>query len=132
MSDHDETRRRAAATRIGKMARSALCAVPLMCLGVAGCGPSGGEHGHGLLGMRHGGLSLVNKAAHLGMRGMRPHGGFRRACAEDVERLCPKIDSRREQRECLEGKRESLSAECRTALDAHHRGRGGEQNQSKP
>jgi hypothetical protein len=127
MRDHDEIRRVAAATRIGKVARAALCAVPLMCLGVMGCGPSGGEHSHGLFGMHHGALPLMNKALHLGMRGMRPHGGFRRACAEDVERLCPKSGSRREQRECLEGKRESLSAECKSALD--DRRKGGEQNQ---
>jgi hypothetical protein len=99
----------------------------LLLIGAVGCGPSGTEHAHGLMGMHHGALPLLNRAARLGMRGMRPHGGFRRACADDVERLCPKDDSRREQRECLEGKRESLSKECKEALDARHK--GGEQSQ---
>jgi len=117
------------AGRIRRNPKPALGILLLMCLGVSGCGRAGGEHGaHGMFGMQHLAHPLMKGAMHLGMRSMRTHGGgIRRACAEDMERFCPKTASRREQRECLEGKRASLREECRTALDARHK--GGEQIQ---
>jgi hypothetical protein len=88
----------------------------------AGCGPSGGEgHGaHALFGMHRQALPLVGRALRLGMRGARSH-GFRRACAEDVTRLCAHSETRRDERECLEQKRDQVSADCKSALDARRK-----------
>ncbi|HWY15645.1 MAG TPA: hypothetical protein VNX86_10960 [Rhizomicrobium sp.] len=108
--------------------RNATAILVVACIGAAGCGPQegGSAHhgGHGLLGMHHGGLPLLNRAMRMGMRGTRAR-GFRRACADDMARLCPNAKSHRDERECLEGKRDSLEAECKTALDAR-RNRGAE------
>jgi hypothetical protein len=87
---------------------------------IAGCGPSGeGAHhaGHALLGMHHGGLPLLHRAIRMGMRGTRVR-GIRRACADDKAKFCANSGSPREERKCLEDKRDSLSAECKNALDA--------------
>ncbi|HWE06602.1 MAG TPA: hypothetical protein VG274_07825 [Rhizomicrobium sp.] len=101
--------------------RNAAAILVVACISTSGCGPQeggGGHHGgHGLFGMRHGGLPLLHHAMRLGMRGTHAH-GFRRACADDVARLCPNAKSHRDERECLEGKRDSLGADCKTALDA--------------
>ena len=81
------------------------------------CGPQephGGHAGH-FFGMRHG-LGLGMRAMRLGAREMRPR-GFRRACEVDVARLCPNAKTRRDERECLAGKRSSLSNECKGALE---------------
>jgi hypothetical protein len=64
----------------------------------------------------HRGLGLGIRAVRMGMRATRPQ-GFRRACADDVARLCQSAKTRRNERECLKGKESSLSAECKTALD---------------
>ena len=108
--------------------RNATAILVVACIGAAGCGPQegGGAHhdGHGLLGMHHGGLPLLHRAMRMGMRGTRAR-GFRRACADDMARLCPNAKSHRDERECLEGKRDSLEAECKTALDAR-RNRGAQ------
>ncbi len=108
--------------------RNVTAILVVACIGAAACGPQegGGTHhgGHGLLGMHHGGLPLLHRAMGMGMRGTRAR-GFRRACADDMARLCPSAKSHRDERECLEGKRDSLEAECKTALDAR-RNRGTE------
>jgi hypothetical protein len=81
------------------------------------CGPQephGGHAGH-LFGMRHG-LGLAMRGARLGMRGMRQR-GFRQACADDVARLCANAKTRRDERQCLEGKQSSLSSDCKAALE---------------
>ena len=92
--------------------------VMLLLLGVSACGPSGGGHGmHGTFGLHHLALPLMHRALRLGLREERPR-GFRRACADDVGRLCPTAHSPREERECLETKRDALSQDCRAALDA--------------
>jgi len=96
---------------------------PLFALLLFGCGPSenGGRHaGHALFGIHHA-LPLMNRALRLGLRGARGRGGFRRACAADVERLCASALSRREERLCLDEKRDQLSSDCRSALDARAR-----------
>jgi hypothetical protein len=80
----------------------------------AACGPEQSHGGHGAFGMRHG-LGLMTHAARLGMRGTRPR-GFRRACADDAARLCPDAKRPRDMRECLQGKQNSLSADCKAAL----------------
>lgn len=85
------------------------------------CGPEqphGGHAGH-FFGMRHGGLGLATRAARLGMRGMRPR-GMRRACADDVARLCANAKTRRDERDCLEGKQSSLSSDCKAAIEHRH------------
>jgi hypothetical protein len=95
----------------------------LLLLAVSACGPSGGEHGgHGAFGMHHLALPLMSHALRLGLREARPR-GFRRACADDIARFCPTARSRREERQCIEAKRNEVSQECRTALDAR-RNRG--------
>lgn len=101
--------------------RACLCATALLSLlALSSCGRAG-EHGAGaLLHMRHGALPLMTHALRLGMRGARPH-GLRRACASDVSRLCPEARSRREERKCLEAKHDTLSADCRSALDERGR-----------
>ena len=108
--------------------RNATAILVVACIGAAGCGPQegGGAHhgGHGMFGMHYGGLPLLHRAMRMGMRGSRAR-GFRRACADDMARLCPNAKSHRDERECLEGKRDSLEAECKTALDAR-RNRGAE------
>lgn len=71
-----------------------------------------------MFGMHRGALPLMHHALRLGMRGARGNHNFRRVCAGDLAKFCAKEQMRREQRRCLEGKREMLSAECRTALDA--------------
>ena len=88
-----------------------------LAISVNACGPQGPHGGHGghLFGMGHG-IGLAMRAARLGGREMRPR-GFRRACADDVARLCPTAKSRREERECLEGKESTLSSDCKTALE---------------
>ena len=88
-----------------------------LAISLTACGPQeqhGGHAGH-FLGMRHG-LGLGMRAVRLGAREMRPK-GFRRACEADVARLCPNARSRRDERECLEGKQSSLSGECREAFE---------------
>ena len=84
------------------------------------CGPEqphgGGRAGH-FFGMRHG-IGLLGRTARLGMRGTRQR-GFRRACADDVGRLCPNAKTRRDERDCLEGKQNSLSTDCKAALERH-------------
>jgi hypothetical protein len=109
--------------------RNATAILVVACIGAAGCGPQeggGAHHGsHGLFGMRHGGgLPLPHRAMRIGIRGTRAR-GFRRACADDMARLCPNAKSRRDERKCLEHKRDSLEAQCKTALDAR-RIRGAE------
>lgn len=102
----------------------------LVLLAIFSCGPSGGEHhgmgGHGAFGMHRLAAPLMHHALRMGLRNTRPR-GFRRACMEDVAKLCPNIDQRRDQRECLEGKRAQLDTECREALDAR-RDRAGERD----
>ncbi|HEX4158800.1 MAG TPA: hypothetical protein VHY79_10005 [Rhizomicrobium sp.] len=102
--------------------------LPLL-LAVSACGPSGGEHGgHGGFGMHHLAAPLLHRGLRMGLREARPR-GFRRACEQDVAKLCPNISSRRQQRQCLEGKRGLLSADCRAAMDRrreHGNERGGE------
>lgn len=94
--------------------------VAVCLLMIGSCGPSGGEHGgHGAFGMHHLAAPLMHRAMRMGLRSARPR-GVRRACAEDVAKLCPNMDRRREQRECLEGKRSLLSADCREAIDSRH------------
>jgi hypothetical protein len=97
----------------------------LTCICTVGCGPEGGggghHGGHGSFGMHHGGLPLLGRAVRMGMRGTRVR-GFRRACADDVTRLCPNAKSRKEERLCLEGKRASLDEQCRAALDVRRNG----------
>jgi hypothetical protein len=56
------------------------------------------------------------RAVRMGMRATRPQ-GFRRACADDVARLCQSAKTRRDERECLKNKESSLSAACKSALD---------------
>ena len=94
----------------------------------AGCGPGGHggmHHGaHALFGMHHGAIPLMHHAMRLGMRGIRGSHNFRRACADDLAKFCPKDQSRRDERQCLEGKRETLSADCKSALDAPRNGHG--------
>ena len=85
-------------------------------LALSACGPSGGEHGgHGAFGMHHLAAPLLHHALRMGLRSQRPR-GFRRACEDDAAKLCPSL-SRRQQRDCLQGKRAMLSNECREALD---------------
>ena len=86
------------------------------------CGPEGGRHAGHMFGMRHG-IGLGMRAMRMGERGTRQRGGFRRACEADVTRLCPNAKSRRDERECLEGKQNSLSSDCKAALE---RRRGAE------
>lgn len=89
----------------------------ILLLTVSACGPSGGEHGgHGAFGMHHLAAPLMHRAMRMGLREARPR-GLRRACAEDVAKLCPNLGSRRQERDCLQGKRTMLSTECREALD---------------
>ncbi|HEX4078718.1 MAG TPA: hypothetical protein VHX61_07580 [Rhizomicrobium sp.] len=126
MTTRDEEHRLDTAGRIRSASRSVLGILLLIWLGASGCGRSGEHAAHGMFGMQHLERPLLKGAMHLGMRGMRgtrSH-GIRRACAGDVQRLCPKSGSRREERECLEGKRETVSAECRAALDARRNGSG--------
>jgi len=99
------------------MTRRGKSAALLVLLAAFGCGPSGGEHGgHGVFGLHHAALPLMSHALRLGMRGARPQ-GFRRACSEDIAKLCPNSGSRRRERDCLEEKRNLVSSECREALD---------------
>ena len=100
---------------IGISVRRALLFALAMSLNA--CGPQGPHGGHGghLFGMRHG-LGLATRAVRLGARETRPR-GFRRACADDVARLCPNAKTRRDERECLEGKQTSLSSDCKAALE---------------
>jgi hypothetical protein len=94
--------------------------VLLALLSVSACGPSGGEHGghggHGILGLHHIAAPLMHHAMRMGLRGATRQRGFRRACEDDAAKLCPSL-SRRQQRDCLQGKRTMLSTECREALD---------------
>jgi hypothetical protein len=88
-----------------------------LTMSLTACGPEqphGGRAGH-VFGMRHG-LGLMTRGARLGMRGMRQR-GFRQACAGDVTRLCPNAKTRRDERQCLEGKQTSLGSECKAALE---------------
>jgi hypothetical protein len=91
----------------------------------AACGPQGphggghGGHGGHMFGMGRHAFGMGARALRLGMRGTRPP-GFRRACAGDAQRLCPTATTRRDQRTCLEGKQDSLSADCKTALTHPH------------
>lgn len=97
-----------------RVVRGALFA---LAVSLSACGPQephGGHAGH-FFGMRHG-LGLGMRAARLGAREMRPR-GFRRACAGDVARLCPNAKTRRDERDCLDGKQNSLSSECKEALE---------------
>lgn len=91
---------------------------------ITACGPEqphghGGGHGGHFFGMHRGAFALGRHALRLGMRETRPR-GFRRACAEDAARLCPTAQTRHDQRTCLEGKQNSLSAECKTAFTHVH------------
>lgn len=91
--------------------------IAILLLALSACGPSGGEHGgHGALGLHHLAAPLMHRALRMGLRGAHPR-GLRRACAEDIGKLCPGLSSRRQQRDCLQGKRAMLSADCREALD---------------
>lgn len=88
-----------------------------LAISLNACGPEqphGGHAGH-FFGLRHG-LGLGMRALRLGERGMRPR-GFRRACEEDVARLCPAAKTRRDERECLKGKENSVSGTCKAALE---------------
>ena len=90
-----------------------------LAISLTACGPEkphGGHAGH-FFGMRHG-IGLLGRTARLGMRGTRQR-GFRRACADDVGRLCPNAKTRRDERDCLEGKQNSLSTDCKAALERH-------------
>ena len=86
-----------------------------LAISLAACGPQGGGHGAGHLFGMHRGLGLGMRAVRMGMRATRPQ-GFRRACADDVARLCQTAKTRRDERECLEGKQDSLSSSCKAAL----------------
>jgi hypothetical protein len=89
-----------------------------LAISLSACGPQGSHGGHGvghLFGMRRG-FGLATHAVRLGMRANRPQ-GFRRACADDVARLCQSAKTKRDERECLKGKEDSLSAACKAALD---------------
>ena len=100
------------------MLQKSICALSLLLLlAVSACGPSGGEHGggHGAFGMHHLAAPLMHRALRMGLRSERPR-GFRRACEEDAAKLCPSL-ARRQQRDCLQGKRTMLGADCREALD---------------
>jgi hypothetical protein len=68
-----------------------------------------------MFGMGRHAFGMGARALRLGMRETRPR-GFRRACVDDAQRLCPTATTRRDQRTCLEGKQESLSAACKAAL----------------
>src|SRR5436853_1545868 len=85
-----------------------------LTISLSACGPEQPHGGHGghLFGMHHGGFGLARHGLRLGMREMRPR-GFRRACASDVQRLCATATTRRDERQCLEGKQTSLSADCK-------------------
>jgi hypothetical protein len=118
------------------MLRKSIRTVPLLLLvAVSACGPSGGEHGgHGALGSRHNiALPLMHRAMRMGMHGAMRMGmrsatrqhGFRRACEADVAKLCSGLSSKRQERQCLEGKRDLVSADCREALE-HRRERSNE------
>jgi hypothetical protein len=61
-------------------------------------------------------MPLMQRGLRMGLRSARPL-GFRRACADDVAKLCPNLASRRQERVCIQGKRDQLSSECREALD---------------
>ena len=100
-----------------------LLALALLLAAEVGCGPSaGGGHGaHGLLGVHHGALPLMNRALRMSLRAARPR-GFRHACEGNVARLCPDAHSRREERRCLEEKISSVSAECKTVLETRRNG----------
>jgi len=67
-------------------------------------------------------MPLMHHALRMGLRSARPP-RFRRACAADVARFCPNATTRRAERECLEGKHDTLEADCKTALDAPRRRR---------
>jgi hypothetical protein len=104
--------------------KSAYPATLLLLLAVSACGPSGGGRGgghggfgggHGGFGMHHMAVPLMSHALRLGMRETRPR-GFRRACEDDAAKLCSGL-TRRQERDCLQGKRAMLSTECREALD---------------
>jgi len=71
----------------------------IVLLAVAACGP---RHDH----------------AERGDRGER--GGFRAACAADIQKFCANDEKRREQKECLRNNEDKLSADCKTALAKHH------------
>jgi len=94
-----------------------------LAMSLTSCGPEQPRHGHAghFFGMRHG-FGLAMRGVRLGSREMRPR-GMRRACADDVARLCPNAKARRDERECLEGKQNSLSADCKAALE-HRRDPG--------
>jgi hypothetical protein len=99
--------------------RFGAAAVFALAISLSACGPQephGGHGGHGghFFGMPRG-FGLARHALRLGMRETRPR-GFRRACANDVARLCPTARTRRDQRACLEGKENSLDADCKAAL----------------
>lgn len=84
---------------------------------LSACGPSGGGHGgHSIFGLHHIAAPLMHHAIRMGLHGATRQRGFRRACEEDAAKLCPSL-SRRQQRDCLQGKRAMLSSECREALD---------------
>jgi hypothetical protein len=94
---------------------------------VSACGPSGGEHGgHGAFGVHHLAAPLLHRALRMGLREARPR-GLRHACEEDVAKLCPNLASRRQERQCLEGKRDLVSSECREALDRRRERANGRQ-----
>lgn len=67
----------------------------------------------GILALVSAGL-LLSGAAHAQPRG---GGGYRRACLDDIERLCAEAGSRRDEVvACLEGRRDELSEACRSQL----------------
>lgn len=86
-----------------------------LAISLNACGPEPPHGGRHFFGMRHG-LGLATRSMRLGAREMRPR-GFRRACADDMARLCPDAKTRRNERECLEGKQTSLSSDCKAALE---------------
>ncbi|HEY1613907.1 MAG TPA: hypothetical protein VGF97_09485 [Rhizomicrobium sp.] len=96
-----------------------------LALPVQGCDQNEGGHhgGRGALGMHHLMRPLLHQGLRMGMRGMRPP-RFREACADDVRKFCPNAHTRRDERECLQGKRDTLDATCKAALDRRREGNG--------
>ena len=124
LSKH-EGRSRSRRLQVARCWRRAL--IFAFAISLTACGPEQHHEGHGghlfgmgrgahLYGMHHVALPLMNRALRMGLRGNRPR-GFRRACADDVAKLCPTAKTRREERECLRDKQTSLSADCRAALE---------------